>query len=175
MGVGGPVAAGAITRRRDWIYRSYKNQVRLMQVSIMANIQSFASALKKNSKLSLSIPFIRYEIDLAQAIDPKTVDERIARLDQIRSDLNAAVEAVAELQREALDNKKEADVLRESVRQLEQDKVTVETLLQVPEESFSRMLARANAKARTRGIIEGSVIGFVTGALSSLLVWYLTN
>jgi hypothetical protein len=44
-------------------------------------------------------------MDLGQALDPKTVDERIARLDQIRSDLGAAIDAVSELQREAQQNK----------------------------------------------------------------------
>ena len=154
---------------------SYKSGLKLKQLSTMADIQSVVSVLKSNSKLSVSLPFLRYEIDLAQALDPKTVDERIARLDQIRNDLNAAVEAVVELQSEAQDNKKEAEELRKAVQQLEQDKITAEKLLQVPEESFSRMLARANAKARLRGLIEGSVIGFTTGALSSLFIWYLTR
>ena len=131
----------------------------------MSQIQSVIDAIKKNSKVSVSLPFLRYELDLTQALDPATVDERIARLDQIKADLTAAAEAVAELQREAQDNKKEAQSLRESVKQLEQDKVTAETLLQVPEESFSRMLARANAKARTRGIIEGASVGLLTGVL----------
>ncbi len=141
----------------------------------MTDIHSFVSVLKRNTKLSLSLPFLRYEVDLAQALDPKTVDERIARLDQIRNELSGAIDAVTELQREAHDNKKEAESLRESVKQLEQDKVTAETLLQVPEESFARMLARANSRARIRGIAEGSAIGFITGALSSLLIWYLTK
>lgn len=141
----------------------------------MSQIQSVIDAIKKNSKVSVSLPFLRYELDLTQALDPATVDERIARLDQIKADLTAAAEAVAELQREAQDNKKEAQSLRESVKQLEQDKVTAETLLQVPEESFSRMLARANAKARMRGIIEGASVGLLTGVLSSLLVWYATK
>lgn len=141
----------------------------------MADIQSIVSVLKRSSKLSVSLPFLRYEMDLAQALDPKTVDERIARLDQIRSDLNGAIDAVTELQREAQDNKKEAESLRQSVKQLEQDKVTAETLLSVPEESFARMLARANSRARIRGLLEGAVIGFVTGALSSWLIWYLTK
>lgn len=114
-------------------------------------------------------------MDLSQALDARTVDERLARLDQIRTDLGAAVDAVTELQREAQDNKKEAEALREAVTRLEQDKVTAETLLQVPEDSFARMLARANSKARVRGIVEGAVIGFTTGALSSLVVWYLTK
>ena len=141
----------------------------------MPDIQSLVSVIKRNTKLSVSLPFLRYEMDLAQALDPKTVDERIARLDQIRSDLSGAIDAVTELQREAQDNKKEAESLRESVKQLEQDKVTAETLLKLPEESFARMLARANSRARIRGMLEGTAIGFVTGALSSLLVWYLTK
>jgi len=105
----------------------------------------------------------------------KTVDERIARLDQIKTELNGAIEAVSALQVEAQDNKKRAENLRQTVEQLKQDKTTAETLLKVPEESFARMLVRANSKARIRGIIEGIVIGFTTGALSSLLIWYLTK
>ena len=141
----------------------------------MAEIQQLLSALAKHSRVSVSLPFLRYELDLNQALDPKVVDERIARLDQIHADLHAAAEAVQALQREARDNRTEAESLRAAVRQLEQDKVTAETLLQVPEDSFSRMLARANAKARTRGIVEGLMIGLSTGALSSLAVWYLTR
>lgn len=141
----------------------------------MADIQQLVNILKKSSRLSFSVPFFRYEMDLGQALDPRTVDERIARLDQIRADLSGAIDAVTELQKEAQDNKKEADRLREAVDRLEQDKVTAETLLKVPEDSFARMLARANSKARVRGLVEGSLIGFTTGALSSFLVWYLTK
>lgn len=141
----------------------------------MRDIESILSMLKRSSKLSVSLPFLRYEMDLAEALNPKTVDERIARLDQIRNELTGAIEAVAELQREAQQNKEEAESLRESVKQLEQDKNTVETLLRVPEESFARMLARANTRARFRGWVEGSVIGLVTGIASSSFVWYLTK
>jgi hypothetical protein len=141
----------------------------------MTDIQQLLSILKKSSRLSLSLPFFRYEMDLGQALDPKTVDERIARLDQIRADLGGAIEAVTELQREAQDNKKEAKQLREAVDRLEQDKVTAETLLKVPEDSFARILGRANSKARARGLLEGSLIGLATGAASSWLVWYLTK
>ena len=141
----------------------------------MSQISQVISAIKSNSKVSVSLPFLRYELDLTQALDPVTVDERIARLDKIRDELEAAAVAVGELRREAQDNKKEAESLRESVKKLEQDKVTAETLLQVPEDSFARMLARANSKARIRGIVEGLTIGLVTGAISSLGVWYLTR
>lgn len=106
---------------------------------------------------------------------PRSVDERIARLDQIKSDLTAAVAAVHELQIEAQANKKQAEALKNVVSQLEQDKATAETMLRVPEDSFSRMLERANSKARLRGLIEGLIGGFTTGALSSLLIWYLTK
>jgi hypothetical protein len=138
-------------------------------------VQQVIAALRKNSKVSVSLPFLRYELDLTGALDPAVVDERIARLDQIRADLHAAAEAVNELQREARDNKLEAESLREAVKQLEQDKVTAETLLQMPEDSFARMLARANSKARIRGIVEGLTIGLVTGVASSLAVWYVTK
>ncbi len=141
----------------------------------MVDAQQIIEVIKKSSKISLSLPFLRYEMDLSQGLDTRTVDERLARLDRIRADLGAAVDAVAELQREAQDNKKEAEVLREAVTRLEQDKMTAEALLQVPEDSFIRMMARANSKARIRGIVEGSVIGFTTGALSSLAVWYVTK
>lgn len=141
----------------------------------MPPVAQVIAALKKNSKVSVSLPFLRYELDLTGALDPAGVDERIARLDQIRADLQAAAEAVTELQKEARDNKLEAESLREAVKQLEQDKVTAETLLQVPEDSFSRMLARANSKARVRGIVEGLTIGLVTGAISSFVVWYATK
>jgi hypothetical protein len=141
----------------------------------MADTKKVIDILRKSSKLSVSLPFLRYEMDLSQALDNRNVDERIARLDQIRTDLGAAVEAGSELQREAQDNKQEAHLLREAVAGLEQDKVTAETLLKVPEDSFARMLARANSKARIRGLVEGALIGFFTGALSSYLIWFLTK
>lgn len=141
----------------------------------MADVQDLIDALKKSGKLSVSLPFLRYEMDFGQALDPRTVDERIARLAQIHADLHAAAEAVAELQREARDNKREAESLRQAVERLEQDKVTAETLLRVPEDSFARMLARANSKARIRGLLEGALIGFGTGAGSSYLIWLITQ
>lgn len=141
----------------------------------MRDAKTIIEVLRRNSKLSVSLPFFRYEMDLGQALGAKSVDERIARLDQIRSDLRAAVDAVAELQREAQQNKKQAEALREAVERLGQDKVTAETLLKVPEDSFARMLARANARARVRGLIEGAVIGFFTGCASSFVIWYFTK
>jgi hypothetical protein len=141
----------------------------------MPDLSTLANTLKKRGKLSLSLPFLRYEMDLRQIWDSRPVDQRIAQLDLIRADLTAAVDAVAELQREAQDNKREAERFREAVEHLEQDKVTAETLLKVPEDSFTRLLIRANSKARIRGLLEGIIVGFATGVLSSYLVAYLTK
>lgn len=146
----------------------------------MSLFKSIASALTqnhpfRNAKISVNLPYLRYEIDLDQALYPRTVDERIERLDQIRTDLIAAIDAVTELQSEALENKREAEELRDTVKQLEQDKVSAETLLTIPEDSFSRIITKANSKARFRGIAEGALIGLLTGVASSWLVWYFTS
>lgn len=104
-----------------------------------------------------------------------SVDERIAKLAAIQSDLEAAIEAVKSLQRSATESKAEAEELQRTVAKLQQDKRTAESLIKVPEESFARLMHNANAKARGRGLIEGLGVGLVTGFLSSLLVWYVTK
>ena len=102
-------------------------------------------------------------------------DERLAKLASIHSDLEAALQAVAELQESAKTSQREADGLQQAVARLQQDKKVAEELVKVPEEAFGRMLYRASAKGRGRGLIEGILIGFVTGFLSSLLAWYVTK
>jgi len=103
------------------------------------------------------------------------VDERIAKLAQIEQDLKAAIEAVHDLHKSALQSKAEAQQLQEAVAQLQQDKVVAEELVKAPEEAFGRMLQRANARGRGRGLIEGVTIGLVTGFASSILAWYVTK
>ena len=112
---------------------------------------------------------------ISDLFSSKNIDERLARLGEIESDLQGAIDAIENLQSEALERKSEVGQLQQTIQKLEEDKNTAEALLQVPEESFARVLARATAKSRMRGIIEGLIIGFVTGALSSLLIWYLTK
>ncbi|MHB8894144.1 MAG: hypothetical protein ACYC99_03070 [Candidatus Geothermincolia bacterium] len=129
----------------------------------------------KKIRLRISLPFVNYEVVLDDLLDSKDVDCRITRLAQIKTDLEESISAVSQLQQEALQSKAEADVLRETVSQLQQDKHTAEELLKVPEESFARVLTKASARGRARGIAEGVVIGFVSGVLSSLFVWYLTK
>jgi hypothetical protein len=93
----------------------------------------------------------------------------------IKQDLLASIAAIEELQVDAQDKKRQVDELQTAVQQLEQDRATAETLLHVPEESFARVLGRAAARGRWRGMVEGALIGFLTGAASSFVVWYLTK
>lgn len=78
----------------------------------MSDIRTLVSILKKSRRLSISLPFLRYEMDLRQIWDSRPVDQRIAKLDQIRADLSAAVDAVTELQQEAQRSKREAERFR---------------------------------------------------------------
>lgn len=104
-----------------------------------------------------------------------TIDERLTKLAKIQEDLGDALKAVEELQKSATTAKKEADELESEVHRLRQDKVVAEELVRVPEEAFARLLARASAKGRGRGLLEGIVVGLFTGGLSSWAVWYFTT
>lgn len=129
------------------------------------------------SKFRITIPFIpiSYEFDINNLVNSRNIDERIEKLNGIKQDLQDAIEAVEVLQIEALERKEESNHLQETVEQLKEDKNTAEQLLEIPEESFARLISRASSKSRFRGIIEGSIIGFLTGCVSSLLIWYLTK
>lgn len=128
----------------------------------------------KKSRFRISVPLVGIDIPIDFA-DSSTVDERIARLGQVKQDLEAAINAVSSLQAEAAERKAEANQLQEAVSRLQQDKSTAESLLRVPEESVVRLLWRASSKGRIRGLLEGAFIGFLTGVLSSFFVWYLTK
>lgn len=122
--------------------------------------------------------FLRmYGLDgLAKILKPEAaIDERLAKLANIREDLGDAMKAVDELQKSALTAKREADTLESEVTRLRQDRVVAEELASVPEEAFARLLARATAKGRGKGLIEGIVVGLLTGGISSWVVWYLTS
>lgn len=106
---------------------------------------------------------------------PAQLDERLSKLAKIQDDLNEALTAVAELQDSAQTAKKEATTLEKEVLRLKEDKALAEELSKAPEEAFGRLFHRASAKGRGRGLIEGTVIGLITGCLSSWVVWYLTK
>lgn len=118
-----------------------------------------------------------YGLDgLVRILRPEpSIDERLLKLAKIQEDLGDALEAVSELQKSAMVSKKEANNLEQEVHRLREDKATAEELVKIPEEAFSRMLSRASAKGRGRGLVEGILVGLSTGAASSLLVWYFTK
>lgn len=115
------------------------------------------------------------QVNLEDLLMSADVDQRIRKLSEVRKDLEAAVEAVAALQTEAIASKTELEKLNTAVQQAAQDKEAAEKLRNVSENALARAIARANAKGRIRGVVEGLAIGFTTGAASSYVVWYLTN
>lgn len=129
----------------------------------------------RNFRLRVNLPFISYEITADDFLSPGDIDERIEKLGTIKQDLLASIAAIEELQADAQDKKRQVDELQAAVQRLEQDRATVETMLHVPEESFARVLSRAAARGRWKGLAEGAIIGFLTGAASSFAVWYLTK
>ena len=125
------------------------------------------------AKITVSIAGV--SISLADIGSSKNVDERIARLGEIKSDLEAAIAAVDQLQKDANESKEEVSQLQTNIAALQQDKATAERLLNVPEESFARLLARATRRGRIGGIILGVIIGLLTGYISSYAVWFMTR
>jgi hypothetical protein len=139
----------------------------------MSKISLFLSLLTR-SLLDVILPFNLGRI-IEETKNTKTIDERLARLGAIKHDLESAIEAVETLQEDASKRKAEVQYLQQTLLKLNEDKVTAEALLKIPEESFSRILARAAARSRVIGLIQGIIIGLCTGILSSLFVWWLTT
>lgn len=123
--------------------------------------------------VGLGGPSIR--VSLAEVFSPEGIDDRIAKLDAIQKDLAAAVTAVGELKNQAVERKDELQTLQDQVKQLQEDRAAAEQMLNQPEDAVIRLYSRAAGRNRVRGIVEGLVIGFVTGAASSLLIWYVTK
>lgn len=137
--------------------------------------RSLLQDIARNLRLNLSLPFVSYEISFGDFLKGSDVDSRIARLGEIKTDLQASIVAIDALQAEARSRKHEVERLSTTVAKLQEDRATAETLLRVPQESFTRVLTAAAAKGRARGLVEGTIVGFLTGGTSSYLVWYLTN
>lgn len=114
-------------------------------------------------------------VTLEDVTSSKLVDERIAKLDKIKFELESAVLAVDTLKQDAVKTQAEAKSLQELVGGLRRDKESFEQMLKVPEDSLARILSKAAKKGRIRGIVEGLIIGLSTGVLSSLFVWWLTK
>lgn len=147
----------------------------------MTHARDSASKFRKRVKprvtfgFSGGVPALEVSFSLEEALNASDIDERIGRLDSVKRDLEAALQAVAALKSDALDRKAEAEDLRTSVEQLKSEKYAAETLLQLPKDSVTNLLTSALAKVRVRGLIEGLLVGFLSGALSSALIWWLTT
>lgn len=140
---------------------------------ILKNL-SLKKTLSK-TKFRIGLPFFSYEVSIDDLFNSQDVDKRIEKLSGIKNDLQDAIKAVETLESEALEKKDEINLLQQSVQKLEEDKNTAEALLKLPEDSFARLIYKSSSKGRIRGIIEGIIIGFSTGCLSSWLIWYLTK
>ena len=137
--------------------------------------QSLVSTLKEVSLKSLEL-FARiygFEAVIRRRLAPNDVDERITKLAAVQADLEAAVEAVKSLRDSADKSKSDVEQLRILVLQIQEDKQMAEEMIKMPEEAVARVMHRASAKGRGRGLIEGIAIGFLTGLGSSLLASYL--
>lgn len=138
-------------------------------------LRAFFIRILRSTRIRLSLPLISYEIAPEDFLGHQTIDQRLQRLGSIKADLQASISAVEELEHEAFKKKREVDELEEAVQRLNEDKTTTDNLLRLPEETLARVLARATSKGHWRGIVEGVFFGFLTGAASSFLVWYLTQ
>lgn len=123
----------------------------------------------RNVKIRVSLPFISYEITPEEFLNRKTIDERIVKLEKVKSDLLDAVDAVRSLEEEARKSKDESDRLDAQLSKLRKDKETTEELLKLPQDSFARVLAKASRGAQWIGI----VIGFFLGILASLIASWI--
>lgn len=108
-------------------------------------------------------------------LDPITIDARLKKLDSIKWDIEAAVEAVTEIQRDARLSKEKTESLQKEILALKTDQEAAEAMLQAPRDSVVRFLGTAISNDRRQGRIEGVLIGLVTGALSSWVIWFLTT
>jgi len=125
--------------------------------------------------LAVSVPGIGISIPLKDLVAHEDVDTRIAKLSTIKQDLLASIAAIDELEKDASSKKRQLNELDAALQRLQSDKITAESLLNLPEESLARVLANAAARGRGKGILQGLIMGFATGVLSSLLVWYITR
>ena len=99
----------------------------------------------------------------------------VRQLERVRDELRSALTSVESLRIDAVERSREADALRQQVAALGDDRKAAEAVLRLPEEAVTRLVARANRCGAWRGRLEGAAIGFLTGVVSSYLVWWLTR
>ena len=115
--------------------------------------------LLRNSRIRIELLGFSYEITPEELLNRQSVDERIQKLEKVRQDLLDAVDAVKSLEDEAHKNKKELEELNVQLNKLREDKQTTEQLLELPQQSFARVLDKASKGAQWRGLIIGFALG----------------
>lgn len=116
----------------------------------MGKLAEIARAVRRDLRIRVGLPFITYEVRFNDVLGGRSADERIEKLDQIKTDLVAATDAVDILKEEAIVAKRQAEELIETVGKLQEDKKAAEKVLTVPEEALARLLDRANSRGRAR-------------------------
>ena len=120
-------------------------------------------------------PSLVIELDRKIRLNNEEIEDRINQLDNIKDQLVRAADAIDLISNESKQKKRELDLIKIKLDQINHDKETAEKILTVDKESFSRLLISTNKKTEKRSVLIGIVIGFVTGTGSSLLAWWLTT
>lgn len=123
----------------------------------------------QNVRIRINLPFMSYEITPAELLSRRDIDERIAKLEKVRADLLDAVDAVKLLEDEAHTSKDNLTKLNDQLLSIRKDKETIEKLLQLPENSFSRIINKATRISQFMGL----GIGFLLGIAASFIATWL--
>lgn len=129
----------------------------------------------KGARFRLGLPFFPIEFYLGDLLEQPSVDERIKKLYTIKDDLEKAMEAVDEMTNEAITKQGELQRIRTDIEELSKDKSTLVNVLMQEESSLFRIIKKATSRGQWVGIIEGLIIGIITGCISSYLIWYITQ
>jgi len=115
------------------------------------------------------------ELDKKIELNNKEIEDRINQLDEIKEKLIKAANAIDHISNESKQKKTELDQIKIKLDQINQEKETVEKILEVDKESFTRLLISTNKRTEKNSILIGIIIGFFTGTFSSLFVWWMTS
>lgn len=142
----------------------------------MSKITDFLKSVRPiiSFDASSGSPSFAIELDRKIQLNNKEIEDRINQLDDVKDKLIKAADAISHISDESRRKKTELELLRNKLEQINKEKEVAETILEVDKESFARLLISTNKRTEKRSILIGIGIGFVTGSLSSLLVWLLT-
>jgi septal ring factor EnvC (AmiA/AmiB activator) len=118
---------------------------------------------------------LAFDLDKKIELNNKEIEERINQLDEVRDKLIKAADAIDLISNESKIKRNELEILKSKLDQINKDKDTAEKILEVDKESFTRLLIETNQRTEKKSIWIGIIIGFFTGTLSSLVVWWITS